>query len=508
MRLWTTIFLAACGNTGIDDDAYQTVDPDAVSEASGETPRQLGDDEDTDEDADANDDGDSNGSGNGGVGGGSGPSDGGGSSSGSGSDRDDDDNDRVDDDEDYVGDVSTASDDGFDVPAVTGSVEDDCTHGLNDELEDASRLALEGQHTLFENIELCNGEYDIYSFDVPANTWLSLSVEIDGTGSGSTDLDIYEVAHPDHPTDDAVDFMGESGELDILNASYKSTDFERLAWYNPYTSTRTHHVVVAGYEGAEANYDIRVRTSVWHETRDCDDVFSDSSEDGPCNRIMQFPAAVDKEQGYIVSHEQHYSNLRREVAYLVQWATAEVMTQFPGTNPLGLLDMGQADGDTPGRMDSSLRHPEGTHVYGNDLDIAYYQTGADNLGRAVCENDGYNCTGPATLMDAERTAYFIGLLTRSPNLRVIGVDTEVAEDVYEAADDLYDAGLLTSTDVSRIDSYMAYSTDGWPFHHHHMHVSWQWEDGHSGLGIWTPPAGCSFDMRTTLPTKPLPTFTR
>ena len=35
-----------------------------------------------------------------------------------------------------------------------------------------------------------------------------------------------------------------------------------------------------------------------------------------------------------VSHEQHYSNLRREMAYLIQDATAEVMDVFPGTKPL------------------------------------------------------------------------------------------------------------------------------------------------------------------------------
>ena len=61
---------------------------------------------------------------------------------------------------------------------------------------------------------------------------------------------------------------------------------------------------------------------------------------------MQFPNAISADQGYLVTHEQHYSNLRREVAYLVQWATAKVADEFPGTNPLALLDMGQADGDT------------------------------------------------------------------------------------------------------------------------------------------------------------------
>ncbi len=170
------------------------------------------------------------------------------------------------------------------------------------------------------------------------------------------------------------------------------------------------------------------------------------------------------------------------------------------------MDMGQADGDTPGRLDDSLRHTEGTHVEGNDLDIAYYQTGDDNLGRAVCENDGYNCTGAATILDARRTAYFMAMLMRSEYIRVIGVDTEVAYDVLEAADDLVSEGKLSSSDESNLSAHMAYSTSGWPFHHHHMHFSWDWESGHSGLSMFEAPAGCRFALDDLEPSKALPSL--
>ena len=35
-----------------------------------------------------------------------------------------------------------------------------------------------------------------------------------------------------------------------------------------------------------------------------------------------------------------------------------------------------------------------------------------------------------------------------------------------------------------------------PFHHHHLHFSWQWEDGHGGLSMldWEPPVGCEFAL--------------
>jgi hypothetical protein len=367
-------------------------------------------------------------------------------------------------------------------------------------------LTVDGTHTVYEDLELCSTDRDIYAVEVPPYSWLSFSIEIDGSGAGATDIDLYEVAHDDHPVDEDISWIGDSGGYTLLNYSAKSTDYERLAWYNPTSRTKTHHLLVLPYDGASTDYDIRIRTSDWHESRDCDDIYDDSDEDGPCNRIMQFPNAVSGDQGYLVTHEQHYSNQRREVAYLVQWATALVEAEFPGTNPLALLDMGQADGDTPGRLDDSLRHPEGTHINGNDMDLAYYQTGDDNMGRAVCDNDGYNCTGEAYLLDAERTAYFMAMLMRSPYVRVIGVDTEVAEDVLVAADELRRDGLINGTDVSNLETYMAYSTDGWPFHHHHMHFSWQWEDGHSGMDMldWDGPVGCEFSLDSIRPSKGLP----
>jgi hypothetical protein len=156
-------------------------------------------------------------------------------------------------------------------------------------------------------------------------------------------------------------------------------------------------------------------------------------------------------------------------------------------------------------MVGSLRHPEGTHVEGNDIDIAYYQTGSDNLGREVCESDGYFCTGPATLLEPRRTAYFMAMLIRSGDVRVIGVDPEIAEDVFDAADDLRSEGLLSASDISGLSSYLAYG-DGWPFHQHHMHLSWTWESGHSGLGIVPDLGGCEFALSAIPAAKPMPIF--
>ena len=367
---------------------------------------------------------------------------------------------------------------------------DDCTEGLNDTVDSLSGLLTEDNY-LEAGIQLCADEVDLYRIDVPPQTWVSVAMIIDGSGSSSedgTDLDLWEI-DPDGALPDKLDLIDEDDGEDVTWYSASEQSFERLAWYNAGEETVSHVFMIDGWEGSAARYDLLVRTSEYHEDRDCDDVYEDTSEDGPCNRIMQFPQADSLEQGYVVQHEAHYSNLRREVAYLVRYAAAQTALTFEDTNPLALMDMSQADGDVPGRMVGSLRHPEGTHVGGNDIDIAYYQTGDDNLGRAVCTNDGYFCTGEPTLLDATRTAYFMVKLMESPYLRVIGVDPEIADAVKEAADQLEEDGLLEDGQRARLSAYMAYG-DGWPFHHHHMHFSWSWEDGHSGEVMAAERDGC------------------
>jgi hypothetical protein len=247
-------------------------------------------------------------------------------------------------------------------------------------------------------------------------------------------------------------------------------------------------VAIDGYRHSVGTYALAVQTSTWDQGMDCDGFFDDASEDGPCNRILQYPQSNSTDDGFVVSHAAHYSALRREVAYLVSWAAAETVAFFEDTGPLGLLDMSQADGDTPGRLEGSLRHPEGTHINGNDIDIAYYQTGDDNLGRVVCENDGYWCTEEPDILDARRTAYFISRLVQSEHVRVIGVDTLVYAQLREAGQELRDEGVLGNQEYVAMKNSLAYG-DGWPFHHHHMHFSWDWEDGYAARSA-APVDGC------------------
>ncbi|MBJ95994.1 MAG: hypothetical protein CMP23_16140 [Rickettsiales bacterium] len=347
----------------------------------------------------------------------------------------------------------------------------DCSEDLNDSLEDAAGLIGENRQR-YEGLQLCAGDEDYYRIDVPPGKWLSVEVFIDGSGNNnpldSTDLDLWEVDDND----------------DELWWSATENNRERLAWFNPTEETEAHYLVVKGYNGAEADYDIEIRRSTFHGSeRDCDDAYDDEDPDdesGPCNRIMQFPQAHSEEDGYLVSHWAAYSNLRREVTYLVRYAAAATRAEYPDTLPLGLLDMSEDDGDTPGRMENQLRHPEGTHVQGNDIDIAYYQTGEDNLGRSVCPEDGYFCTAEPDILDAERTVFFMSKLAESQKLRVVGVDPMIADVLKETANEMHDEGKIDEAARSYFfTGQMAYG-DGWPFHQHHMHFSWQWESGYEG----------------------------
>jgi hypothetical protein len=349
-------------------------------------------------------------------------------------------------------------------PARLPPFEEDCGNPRNDTLQTASGLDVDDDRT-WEGIALCTDDVDYYRLDVPPGRWVSLRVTIDGSGSGQTDLDLYEV-----DADDAV-----------VQGSASGQPFERIAFYNPGAEPAPHYVRVEGFQGGRADYDILTHVSRYHEDVDCDEMFPDedpADERGPCNTIMQFPQGNDDVEGYLVTHAAHYSNLRREVQYLVRYAAREVAAAFPDTEPLGLLDMSQWDGDTPGRMEGQLRHPEGTHVDGNDIDIAYYSLSPGNEGKVVCpQNDGYWCTGPASDLDVDRTTFFLAKLMDNMNVRVTGVDTAVAERVAPRAAELEEEGLITREQRQRVQGLMAYG-DGWPFHHHHIHLSWQWEDGH------------------------------
>jgi hypothetical protein len=194
---------------------------------------------------------------------------------------------------------------------------------------------------------------------------------------------------------------------------------------------------------------------------------------------LDFPSPPETEQS------QYFSYIRRDLMLLVKYATAKTACKtacwdYGNLAPLGLGDMSEADGSTPGTSFGYLRHPVGTHEDGRDIDTAYYQLfSTDNRLRPVGEHyvgyfEAYHLTGPPYALDTWRTALYIAYLSEHPRIRVIGVDGQIGPVLEEALDALVEAGWLDAGLRESIP--LAYEVEdtglGWYyFHHHHMHIS-------------------------------------
>ena len=96
------------------------------------------------------------------------------------------------------------------------------------------------------------------------------------------------------------------------------------------------------------------------------------------------------------------------------------------------------------------------------------------------------------ILDAERTVFFMSKLAESQHLRVIGVDPMIADALQETANEMFDDDKIDSSARSYFFTGAMAHGDGWPFHQHHMHFSWDWEDGYEGRSV-DAPEGCIID---------------
>ena len=211
-----------------------------------------------------------------------------------------------------------------------------------------------------------------------------------------------------------------------------------------------------------------------------------------CAELIVFdPRVGPGYDDYIINQEgpeQYRSWARRDLVMLIKWASAMVDCkakdwELGNGMPIGLGDMSEKNGAIPGTAVNQPGHPEGTHVNGTDMDIAYYQiTSPNNYLRAVCEHmsggaDQYHCVSEPNNLDIWRTALFLGALFSSPRTRVIGVDGKVGAIMSDALQVLCGDGWLPQSNCNVVANYpLAYEvTDkgqGWyRFHHHHLHIS-------------------------------------
>ncbi len=333
---------------------------------------------------------------------------------------------------------------------------DDCTEESNDHATDASGVP--GSSST--DISLCDDDVDFYQLEIAPGTWRSLTMLIDGSGHNGTDrsdLDLWELNRSDAPIDPALDrFDTPLDGLDVIWSSAAHSALERLAWFNPSDEIVQRVVMVNGFDGAEATYSLSTHESEWEDSGVC--------EGASCNDLMLFPQAFSESDGYVLTQWTQYSHARRAVAYRIQATTRAVAQAYTSTAPLGIGDMSQYDGDTPGVLESAPRHPDGSHQDGNDIDVAYYQTRGNNLGREVCENDGAFCTSAPDLLEPERTAFFISELLADPTVDLVAVDPMIAEAVNAAAES------LSPEEAQRVRNGMVYGPD-WPGRYVHMHIS-------------------------------------
>jgi hypothetical protein len=195
-------------------------------------------------------------------------------------------------------------------------------------------------------------------------------------------------------------------------------------------------------------------------------------------------SAQAQADGYYLASPAQYSYLRRDLTMLLQYAACEVAARFPGTTPLGLSDLSQQDGLTPGSDVGSPRHPTTTHR-GNDIDVAYYQTDNQNDPQIICGdgsdnnnngqpgtyNDGYFCTTETNIVDWPRELWWFAKLADSPLVRVFGIDQTLADDFEMGLMDLEARGEITADAAQRALILGYGAAGGWQFHHHHSHMS-------------------------------------
>lgn len=205
-----------------------------------------------------------------------------------------------------------------------------------------------------------------------------------------------------------------------------------------------------------------------------------------CDQLVWFapssgPGYVDLPLDGETATPESTSYLRRDLMMAIKYAAAKV-ARIAGGHPLVLGDASDRNGDTPGTLHGQPRHPRNTHADGLDIDLGYYQRNTPNNNlRAICRHDldgvdQYHCTGAPFLLDARRTALFLGFLFESPHVRVVGVDGRAARPIQRAIERACTAGTIEVAACTRI--VLAFETQdtgrNWFLGHHgHMHVSWK-----------------------------------
>jgi len=356
-------------------------------------------------------------------------------------------------------------------------------------------------------LQICSGDHDWFSF-TPDTPDVVYHVGIDSNyASGNLEVDLVDENDTTH--DDArlvpTDYHEENpvGPTNLQLHSMIGAAGSDPWWLHVY-----------GRSGAVNNYGLVVREIPWQDGPLCEALFSAEScrskyaggSHDP-SQLIVFPNGnpLDAFIGDAVYFDNGLSAFgnppitftsarygRRELIMAVRNAIHAVQLEFPGTAPLSIGEVSMPDGTTP------YGHPNGTHYYGANVDIAYYidpayHTVAGNLAyRQICcdaplndwdcvdtntgsSNYGNCVTGSESthIVDLPRTALLVAKLVASGRIRVIGFEAKIQAGFNAAVDDLVTAGVISVGEGNGAKGNIATSNDdgSWIWHFNHMHVS-------------------------------------
>jgi hypothetical protein len=287
---------------------------------------------------------------------------------------------------------------------------------------------------------------------------------------------------------------------------------------------------VKGQGGAVNNYSVVNRQTEWQDGPDCIQLFgtqdclaTSSSGNHDPSKLLVFPIGHSADpyigDGVFFENGLWYvggpqftvtSSLwgRRNVLMIIRHAIHSVQEAFPGTAPLGIGDISMPDGTTPSG------HPNGTHYYGTNIDVAYYikpefhgEYGNMCYRHICCEaamtdwscvehsnrySPDYGTCIPGSesthIVDIPRTAMFIAKVAGSGHLRVIGVEAKIEAELDSALTDLVSQGLITAAEKSAAQAHMATANDhgSWIWHFNHMHASFEISGSRRSSGFQGP----------------------
>jgi len=186
-----------------------------------------------------------------------------------------------------------------------------------------------------------------------------------------------------------------------------------------------------------------------------------------------FPAPLTRDEGFFLQSPARYQFARADVIAALLRAFQKTRARFK-RDPIAIADISQWDGIRPATDLGRPRHI--SHEGGRDVDVALAANDEEpSTVRAHCKGVLIEATtqgcGPGTArgFDAQRMAYFLGLLFEtSPPVEKIFIDDVYLRELRKAADHLHERRILKDLGFEGLanDTIVRPS----PWHTDHLHV--------------------------------------